>query len=419
MSIKEIILHSGESVYVDFKQTAYKPEIFFDFIKDVMAMANAPVEEDRFLIVGVKHYVNNDRDIIGLTPDDLLDDAVYHKLLHDHIEPPIPFECSYVMVGEKMVGVFRIYNTQPPYMMRKDFERGKQKLLIGDSFIRVGTTTARVRRADIDQMFARRLAADPFAGKIDVQLEVDGQLLTTARTCSVGDFPSEAARQKITHILEEKREKLQQQQAAEALRKQQASENWSTHAISQALQQMQFPKGVDLSGMSIIGSNGPSRYEDRSIEQLEENLQHVKETYREEDLYAKFEEKAHKLNFIVLNNSEQYVEDCSLTITLQHGAGVDIATKIIQRPQPPSAFGYTPPRPMPMGYPFVEQQADQYLIRDSIKSLKHGIDNRAFQEPLRVFVPPQASGQQLRFQLTLTAKNLRKPVVNEVLLTIL
>ena len=205
MDIQDIILHEGESTRVDFKKTAYKSENFYDFIKDVMAMANAPVKDDRYLIVGVKHHVDNSREIDGLSPDDLLDDAVYHKLLNDHVEPLIPFEYFYVTVEEKRVGVFRIQATDPPYMMRKDFERGKQKLLSGDSFIRIGTTTARVRRADIDKMFAQRQSADPFAGKIDILLAVDGKRKTTVHACSEATLPSEVARQKLTVFVVELR----------------------------------------------------------------------------------------------------------------------------------------------------------------------------------------------------------------------
>ncbi|WP_197070525.1 helix-turn-helix domain-containing protein [Hymenobacter sp. DG25B] len=412
----DIVLHESETTAVDFKSTAYKPATNPEFIKDVLAMANAQVTGDRYLIVGVKHNPDNSRQILGVPPEDQMDDASYHKAILDNIEPEIPFTYSYIEVEGKQVGVFRIHSvTDPPYMMRKD----SAMLKIGHSVIRKGTTTLNLRRADIDRMFAQRQAADPFAGKIDILLAVDGKRKTTVHTCSEATLPSEVARQKITHILEEKRKTLRRQQMAEELLKQQASDNWSTHPLQKALDKMQWPKGLDVASISLIGSAGPRKYEDRSIEELEKNLQNVESDYREADQYARYEELAHKINFIVLNHSEQYVEDCSLTITLQHGAGVDIATKIIQEPQAPSAFGYTMPRPMPMGYPFVEQQAEQYLIRDSMKSLKHGVENRAFQEPLRVFVPLQASGRQLRFHLTLTAKNLRKPVVKEVILTIL
>lgn len=415
MEVLDIILHEAESTAVDFKATAYKPAANPEFIKDVLAMANANVSGDRYLIVGVKHYPDNTRDILGVPPEDQLDDAGYHKAILDNIEPEIPFTYSYEEVEGKQVGVFRIHSVDdPPYMMRKD----TAGLKIGHSVIRKGTLTYNLRRADVDRMFVQRLAADPFAGKIDVQLVVDNQLSTTARTCSEGAFPSEAARQKITYLLEEKREKRKQQQAAEVLRKQQEAENWSTSHLQKALAGLQLPKGLDLSGMRITGQRGPSRYEDRSIEELEKNLQNVKSTYREEDLYAKFEEQAHQLNFILLNDSQQYIEDCSLTVTLQNEAGVEIATKIIDRPEAQAAYASYTPRFRPLGYPSVQKNAGQYLIQDSIKSVKHGVKNYAFEEPLRVFIPQQSSGQQLRFHLKLTAKNLREPVVKEVVLTI-
>ncbi|MBO3273380.1 AlbA family DNA-binding domain-containing protein [Hymenobacter defluvii] len=409
MTIQEIILHEAESTTVDFKATAYKPASNPEFIKDVLAMANAQVPGDRYLIVGVKHNPDNTREILGVPPADQLDDANYHKAILENIEPEIPFTYSYVEVEGKQVGVFRIHSVDdPPYMMRKD----SAILKIGHSVIRKGTSTFNLRRADIDRMFAQRQAADPFAGKIDVQLVIDGQKATSTHTCSEAIFPSEVARQKILSILNEKREKRQRYQ--EMLEKRN-----STNPILQGLyQQLQLPEGLDLSSMGRIGQLGPSRYEDLTIEELEKNLLNVKSTYREHDLYAKFEEQAHKLNFILFNDSEQYVEDCSLTVRLPNDAGVSIATKIIDRPETKSAYSTPTARFLQIRYASVQQNAGEYLIRDSIKSLKHGVKNYAFQEPLRVFVPQQASGRQLRFHLTLTAKNLRKPVNKEVVLTI-
>ncbi|WP_139926354.1 helix-turn-helix domain-containing protein [Hymenobacter sp. DG01] len=404
MAIQDIILKEGESTFVDFKKTAYKPEIFFDFIKDVMAMANAPVEEDRYLIVGVKHYVDNSRDLIGLLPDDLLDDAVYHQLLRDHVEPLIPFEYFYTTVQGKLIGVFRIYNTHPPYMMRKEFERGKQKLQVGDSFIRVGTSTARITRADIDQMFKRRLTADPFAGKLRVLLMVNGVTTATASTCADKVFPSEANRQKITRILADKREK-------ERLDKEKAQTNWSTHLVSQHLQSLQGTSLAALAGRM----QGGSRYEDRTIEQLEKNLAEVESTYREHDLYAKFEEQAHQLNFLLVNDSDQYVEDCSITITFKNDPGVSIATKI--HPDPAQQHNYSA-HVFRLGYPSVQEYRGYYMIEGSIKSIKHGVQNEAFQQALRLYIPGQAAGQQLLFKVALTAKNLKQEFTQELVLTI-
>ncbi|AHJ95546.1 AlbA family DNA-binding domain-containing protein [Hymenobacter swuensis] len=414
MTIQEIILHEAESTAVDFKATAYKPASNPEFIKDVLAMANAQVSGDRYLIVGVKHYPDNTREILGVPPEDQLDDASYHKAILENIEPEIPFAYSYIEVKGKAVGVFRIFGTDdPPYMMRKD----SAGLKIGHAVIRKGTSTFNLRRADIDRMFAQRQAADPFAGKIEVQLVVDDQKVTSAPTCSEAIFPSEVARQKITSILAEKREKLQQQEA-EQRRQRQATENWNNSPLLKAMEQLQLPKGLGLSNLSITGARGGSRYEDRSIEELEKNLLHVKSAYREHDLYAKFEEQAHQLNFVLLNNSEQYVEDCSLTVRLHNDAGISIATKIIDRPEAQSSYSTATAHFLQMRYPHVQEDAGEYLIQESIKSLKHGVENYAFQEPLRVFVPHQASGRQLHFHLTLTAKNLRKPVTKEVILAI-
>lgn len=60
-------------------------------------MANADLNRDRFIVVGVKHYHNGDRDILGV--EEFVDDAQYYQLVNSNIKPDINFEYNAGQAG--------------------------------------------------------------------------------------------------------------------------------------------------------------------------------------------------------------------------------------------------------------------------------------------------------------------------------
>ena len=135
MELLDLIQYENEKTGLDFKAVVYKADKFDDLLKDIMAMANAALEEDRYIVVGVKHYPNSERAFLGV--EEFMDDATYYQLVHSNIEPDIQFEYFHVEVEDKKVGVFRIYHCDnQPYLMKKD----TKNLRRGDGFIRKGTS---------------------------------------------------------------------------------------------------------------------------------------------------------------------------------------------------------------------------------------------------------------------------------------
>ncbi len=102
-------------------------------------MANARLDHERYIIVGINYKTNGERDILGIS-EDFVDDATYQELISENIEPEIPFKYYPFEIDKKKVRVFQIMNcVNPPYMMRKRFKNLNQ----GDCYIRKGSHQTR------------------------------------------------------------------------------------------------------------------------------------------------------------------------------------------------------------------------------------------------------------------------------------
>lgn len=74
--IIEIIKYGSESSTIDFKKVGYptvKHAKKHEIIKDIIAMANHPSNEDKFIIIGVK-----DQDLFNI--EEQVDDAQYQTI---------------------------------------------------------------------------------------------------------------------------------------------------------------------------------------------------------------------------------------------------------------------------------------------------------------------------------------------------
>jgi hypothetical protein len=89
-----------------------------------------------------------------------------------------------------------------------------------------------------------------------------------------------------------------------------------------------------------------------------------------------------------------------------------VATKIYTEPDRSGLFGQ--PRAslynvLAMHYPTVKNHKDYIGVFQSVGTLRHGIPERAFQEPLRIVFGRELVGQKLSLECTLRGKQLRTP----------
>jgi hypothetical protein len=156
-NIIEIIEYENESHRVDFKMIEYslgrdpkKNEI----LKDISAFANHLSDSEKFIIIGIKELEDKTKEIIGI--DNPTDEAKYRQFINDNIEPPVNFEYQHFIYNEKTISFFRLFeNNNRPYLFKKDAKNpldGKTIFKYGDGFIRVGTSTKKIGRKELDDI---------------------------------------------------------------------------------------------------------------------------------------------------------------------------------------------------------------------------------------------------------------------------
>ncbi|GGI16602.1 AlbA family DNA-binding domain-containing protein [Gottfriedia solisilvae] len=149
--IKVLIEHGYENNFLDFKLKQYPAKVTPDLIKDVMAMANSPFEEDKFIIMGV----NDDSEVIGIENDiELVDSSIYQNIILQYIEPDITIDYFKYIYGDKILGILKIdhKNNNQPYLIKKELPT----LKIGSCLIRKGSQNAPANRRDFDNFYIKK-----------------------------------------------------------------------------------------------------------------------------------------------------------------------------------------------------------------------------------------------------------------------
>ena len=383
--MRDLIRYENEHSALDFKAKQYRKEVHEDLLTDVLAMANADVLGDRHIVVGVNHRPDGTREFIGVKADEFVDPAIYQNLVRANIEPDLDLDYFCLDVEGTKLGVIRISGCEhQPYMMRKDFGR----LRAGDAFVRKGSHQARLTRPDLERMIARRSGAGPEEGELTISLS-PSEVVTDLALPALGkvELPSDQAADKIRAILREREEQRR---------------NLSLSAFGPAV----------LASITMPSILGGTPYHLRPDDELRKDLDHVKETYRDDDLYELFEQHASKLNVYIRNSGTQYVDDATVELRILPCPGLSIADRIHRQPdntpfgQLGSIYALTG---LMARYPHVVSDADHIIVRNQLGAIKHHRTTPAFAEPLRVVVSSELVGQTLSLELVILAKNLPAP----------
>lgn len=160
--IIEIINYENESHRIDFKQVEYrlgKDRKKNEILKDFLSFANNLSDDDKFIIIGVKQKDDGTNELIGV--EQPTDEAQYRQFINEYIEPQINYEYRNFQYNGKTICYFRIYNNNDrPYLFKKDCpnpENRKIDFKYGDGFIRVGTSTKKIGRKEIDDINKNKL----------------------------------------------------------------------------------------------------------------------------------------------------------------------------------------------------------------------------------------------------------------------
>ena len=161
-NIIDIINYENESHRIDFKQLEYrlgKDRKKNEILKDFLSFANNLSDDDKFIIIGVKQNKDGTNELIGV--EQPTDEAQYRQFINEYIEPQINYEYRNFQYNDKTICYFRIYNNNDrPYLFKKDCpnpEDGKKEYNYGDGYIRVGTSTKKIGRKEIDDINENKL----------------------------------------------------------------------------------------------------------------------------------------------------------------------------------------------------------------------------------------------------------------------
>lgn len=390
--LDDLIQFENENTSLDFKRTQYSKknaeETYDDLIKDIMAMANANVQGDRFIIVGVKHFPDGSRQFFSIDDKDFIDSATYHQIIRENVEPEIHFEYSPYRHEGHLLGVFRIHSCDdPPYMMRKDFGNLKK----GDAFIRKGTHQPRMVREDFARIIQARVADSGFTGVIRIGFQAPGQP-KELEVPAAGNIvlPSDLAAKRIREILE-------------------ARQRTAGGPFKTIYDLSMFPPSVF----------GRRTYEQKTTEELQEDLKKVKDSYQQADLHELYEVIGNRINLLITNEGASYVEDSILKIELPRVDGIRVAAKIFRKPVYDSFGIRRIDIPILNRYPRVKYHKEQIEVRDAVGTLRHGIPQQAFDEPIRVLFENSLIGQEIKLHCTLYGKQLRTPRTEELTIKVI
>jgi hypothetical protein len=391
--LEELIRYELEGTRIDFKRSQYSRDMHAALLKDCIALANAGVDGDRYIICGVGVNQDGTRDFNSIREHEFVDAAIYQQLVRENIDPDFDLEYRPFRIDGHLLGVMRIKNcVDPPYVMRKKFG---DRLEQGDVFIRKGSHNTRAGRQDLDRIYKRRTEA--FVGPIHIGFDADGSPVErVVPRIDMTAVPSCAAAAEIRSIL--------------ACRH---------SASSDPLRSAMLKLSIDTSGLaSALGQ--PKPYEQCTSEELRGHLSTVAQDYIDEDRYHLFEKVGTKLNLLLLNNGSRYLEDAVLKVRIPKDRLL-VADRVHPKPLNRTSYGAFLPDLSMAGvrYPDVEEHSDYFEVTGEIGDLRHGIRTRAFAEPIRVAPVGRESGSTIELVGLLFGKQLAEPLRSELLLTVL
>lgn len=363
---------------VQYRRAAYGIQDLRRFLRDIMAMANSPVEGPRYIVVGLDFGDSGQKCLHSIPEKDFAGKPSYQTLVLDFIEPQIRLNYQPITVEGQRLGVFEIPHCHDkPYMMRIDHS---ETLRRGDAYIRVKDTAMKLGRGQLQVMFEKKFHEQASTRRIEIGFP--GEIIhkiRKVRTIDLAAMPSAVASSKLKQLLS----------VQENSRK-----SGSTTVLAR------------LTHARLFGSDDP--YEARSGDELIAEMAEIKLKHRIEDEYFLFEKNAQKLQFVIYNQGDELIEDASLALSMPNHGSFHIASKL---PAAPHSDTYVDFQPKEKGrYPCVRIKNDAIQVSNLIGEIPCGEPVFAFDVPLRVCAGSDLTGRKFGIRYALTGTNLRAPV---------
>jgi len=376
--LSKIVRSAAPGPGVQFRKAAYGTKDIRRFLRDVIAVANAEVEGNRYIIVGVEHDGDTAKTVLDVDEREFSGKPAYQSLVAEFVEPPIRIEYQPLMLDEKRVGIFEIFDCRDrPYMMRADHS---VRLRRGDAYVRIENTPVKMGRRQLQELFEQKIRGSLPEGAVEIGF--NGEIIykdLRVPTIDLSQMPSAIERGKLRELIDIKK---------------QSRELGSTSGLAR------------LTHVRLFGSDNP--YEDRTPTSLLQEQSAAEETYEHDDRHFLFETNAQKIQIIVLNQADIPIENASLSLLMPQHEAFYIANRL---PKILHDGKFVDRGPVELAdYPSVVLKNDVIHVFCSLGDVPSGVPVPAFERSLRICVGTELRGRKFGIRYVLDGKNLRRPV---------
>ena len=362
---------------IQFRKQEYGSSGIRSFLRDVLAMANAPVEGPRYIVVGADFDSRGRKCVHAVDAEDFLGKPSYQSVANEYIEPPLRIRYKPVSIDGKRVGVFEIADSQDkPYMMRIDYS---EKLRRGDAYTRSKESVMKMGRRQLSELFERKFRDSVSAG--DIEIGFPGEIIhkdLSLGVCDLSQLPSAEASQKLNQLIDIRAK---------------SKSTGSTTVMAR------------LTHARLFGVDDP--YVDRSPDEIMQEMQQLRVKYRNQDNHFLYETHAEHLQMVVYNQGEEPILDASLSIVMPNHNAFYLAETL---PKVPRNDGFADRTPDEIAsYPSVTLKYDSVQITSKIGDIPVGEPIDVFLSPLRLCIGNELGGKRFGVRYTLHGQNLRAP----------
>lgn len=360
-TLEELIQSGSPATPIQFRPTPYGSKGEAEFLRDLLAMANANVKGPRLIVIGVDPNATGPGRVSSVDQADFQID--YAEIARTNIEPPVQLTYRPVAHGNNHIGIFQIVDCQDrPYMMRDDHSAALHR---GDAWVRINDQSFRLGRGQLQALFQSNFKDSIGVERVEVGFAgVAGNQPLVLPVCDLNQLPSVVAASKIRALL-----------------------NTKTNSSGSGNTTMM----LRLTHAKAYGSNDP--YKDQSVEELTAKLDDIAQQHQVDDQNFMFEVNGCDLQLRILNQADGPIEDGTVTLTIPQVAGLQVA----RRPDDP-------------GYPAIDAKDDYLLVTVRLGEIPPGSPIQLFQTPIKLCVSNALKGQRLNLGYTLFGRNLGSPV---------
>ena len=372
-----IVRSATPSTGTQFRATAYGTAGAREFLRDVIAMANAAVEGTRYIIVGADYDKRGRKTVTQVDSDDFTGKPSYQALANEFIEPPVRIRYQPVMLDGKRLGVYEIGDCQDrPYMMRIDHSESLRR---GDAYVRTKNAAAKMGRRQLQALFEQKFRESVSAASIEIGFP--GEIIHKDHkmpTHDLSELPSLVAGAKLGQLIKIKSGR---------------TSSGSTTMVAR------------LTHARLFGSDSP--YMDKTSDELAAEMQQIERQYRNHDEQYLYEENGEKMQIVVYNQGDELIRDASLSLIMPNHTAFYVASHLPKVAKGDKFLDRSPAEQS--DYPSVSLTDDAVQVSEKLGDIPPGEVVEVFDSPLQLCIGKDLKGRKFGIQYSLFAQNLRAP----------